>query len=94
MFENWLQPLKLSELELPDLQAYQLGKHIQQFKGNNKQLGRAQIALIGANTSGTNAIRQALYQMSFPFDKLKVVDLGNTRKSTPSFITPLLLELR
>lgn len=94
MFENWLQPQKLSDLELPELQEYQVGKHIQQFKGNNRQLGRSQIALIGANSTGTEAIRQAFYQMSFPFDKLKVVDLGNTRKSTPSFITPLLRELR
>ena len=94
MLENWLQPLSLDDLALPTLEDYQVGRKILQFSGNTKQLGKAQIALIGANTRGTDAIRKALYRLSFPFDQLKIIDLGNTRKSTPSFITPLLRELR
>lgn len=94
MFDNWLQSVSLESLDLPTLSPTQLGHHLQRFTGNTKQLGKANIALIGGNTAGTNVVRKALYQMSFPFKGLKIIDLGNTRKSHPSFISPLLKELR
>lgn len=94
MFENWLQPLDVSTLDLPELSPYQLGQKIKVFSGNTKELGQSNIALIGANTAGCNAIRKSLYQLAYPFGGLKIIDLGNTRKSNPSFITPLLKELR
>lgn len=94
MFKNWLHPLSLDDLDLPPPADYQVGSKLLSFSGNTKQLGKAQIALIGANASSSQAIRRAFYQLSFPFDTLKIIDLGNTRKSNPSFITPLLRELR
>ena len=94
MFENWLQPLRSGEIVPADLAPFQLGSRIRFFEGQTKPLEKARIALIGANTEGSMAVRRHLYQMSFPFTGLELVDMGNTRKSTPAFITPLLKELR
>ncbi len=92
MLDNWLKPVPES-ITLTAKANYQLGNHIQIFLDQLPELRQTQIALIGVEDAEANAVRNALYQMSFPFSNLKVADLGNARKVDKTFIVPLLKEL-
>ena len=50
------------------------------------------LAILGIG-AGADMVRAQLYELSFPFDGLKVVDLGNARKADPEFTLPIIREL-
>jgi len=79
MINNWFFPIDTKELSnFQSLQNHQFGKKIKiHKKGNEIDLSTTQIALIGIGKDTPNAIRKALYSLSFPFKKLNIVDLGN-----------------
>ncbi len=95
MLNNWLQPVPdlLGEL------AQNTGSGFFGFEADLHQEGqvpdlpKGSIALIGMHDKTADAIRNELYLLSFPFGKLKIVDLGNLRRKTDSFAIPLLKEL-
>ncbi len=107
MFEYWIAPLDTAA-EIPDferLAAHQLGKNIHIYQTDiadelaidtptvSPLLHQTQIALIGIGAASANAVRSALYQLSCPFTKLKILDLGNARRMETNFLTPILTEL-
>jgi len=96
MLENFLQPINATRfLDIEDLESYQLGRHIEIFlKGNSfPNLQDVQIAIIGVGIKEANEVRRAFYALSFQFKYLKIVDLGNLRKSTVDVLTPVVKEL-
>lgn len=93
MLENWLKPITASVAQVDQLADYQVGKHLLMYAENLPILTDARVALVGMQEVEMNAVRQALYQMSFPFGALQIADLGNVRKMEPSFVIPLLKEL-
>jgi formiminoglutamase len=90
MFQNWLHPLRLPTAELED---FQLGRHIQQYTKALPDLKQTKLAIVGIGQEDADAVRQELYQLSFPFQGLEIADLGNVRKEDTSFIIPLLRDL-
>lgn len=93
MLENWLKPLPEGAVADWTSSKYQLGKKIKSFEDELPDLAKIKIAIVGIGTEEANAIRKALYPLSFSFGRLKIADLGNTRKEAPSFVIPLLKEL-
>ena len=92
MFQNWLKALNKDEFLGKPLKKYQFGEKIQLHSKKMPKLNTTRIALIGVG-EGADHIRRELYQMSAPFSKNKIVDLGNVRKEAVSFVIPLLKEL-
>lgn len=93
MLQNWLHPIEGEEIINLQLKDYQFGSKIQLNEGKLPSLRNTKIALIGIDETSNNSIRHELFQMSFPFNRLKIIDLGNVRKQEIGFITPLLKEL-
>ncbi|NUN99762.1 MAG: arginase family protein [Saprospiraceae bacterium] len=93
MLENWLKPIAPDLLQREGLADFQFGKRMQLFRDVMPDLKTTQIALIGIGESEANAVREALYCMSFPFEGLVIADLGNVRKEDPAFFIPLIREL-
>lgn len=94
MLENWLNPTTVpTNIEWSSLPKNCLGKHIEIFEQQLPLLQDIQIVLIGLDAANADAIRQSLYKLSFNFPKVKIADLGNLKKTTASFIIPVLKEL-
>lgn len=93
MLENWLKPIAPDLLHGEELADFQFGKRMQLFRETMPDLKTTQLAIVGIGESEANAVRKALYRMSFPFEGLVVADLGNVRKEDPAFFIPLIREL-
>ena len=93
MLDNWLRPIDANLAKELDLSSSNFGSKVQRHEDELPSLKNTSIALIGIGEQETNALRKALYRMSFPFGKLQIADLGNLRNEDNSFIIPLLQEL-
>ena len=93
MLHNWLQPLPMDELFGTEFKDFQIGNHLQLYTKKIPSLKKTQIGIIGIGSESANTVRKYLYPMSFPFEGLKIADLGNVRKTEAEFIIPLLKEL-
>jgi len=93
MLQNWITPLVTDSLGIDQLHKDRFGRHVSFFQTDQDSLSEARLAIIGLDTDAANAVRQKLYSFSWPFEKLKITDLGNTRRSDPAFLVPLLREL-
>lgn len=90
MLENWLQPFHYATDDLPD---YAWGKQCSYYSGPQEPLQAGQLVFIGIDATVANALRSALYPMSWAFPGLDFTDLGNIRKTEPEFMIPLIREL-
>lgn len=93
MFENWFSPVKTENSGSSSWKPYQFGSCLKIFQDDLPDLKDVRIALVGIGAKEANAVRQALYRMSFPFDGLRVADLGNIRRKSVPFLIPALKEL-
>lgn len=94
MFDNWLTPLDIQQFKnFNKITKRHWGKSISIYYDELPDLQKIKIAIIGVGTKEANEVRKQLYKMSFPFDGLSVVDLGNARKTKPAFLIPLIKEL-
>lgn len=93
MLENWLTPVSESLYRQAADKPLRLGGQLSIFQDEVPDLTEVRIGIIGIGTDEANAVRRALYDLSWPYKNLKVADLGNARREEPSFIAPLLLEL-
>ncbi len=92
MLNHWLKPvppnIMASENDAP------LGTLLQIYTAEKlPNLRETQVAIIGIGETDANEVRRYLYQMSAPFYNLAVADLGNVRKSNPTFVIPLFKEI-
>ena len=92
MLQNWLKPVDSSLLE-NNSSSNVLLDSIQIHTQKIPALKDVKIALIGIDSDSSNAIRKELYILSNSFNNLKIADLGDVRKTTPSFIIPVIKEL-
>ncbi len=92
MLDNWLKPLD-GKLLHKNFEKGKIGSRLQFFVDKLPDLKKAQVAIIGIGEEEANEVRKVLYNMTFPFSKLKVADLGNLRKEENTFIIPLIQEL-
>jgi len=93
MLDHWLFPLPDS-LSEPDFPPHSFGDKLQLHnKKGLPDLRRTRVALVGLDARTSRSIREALYELSFPFKRFPVADLGNLRRKTPSFAMGLLQEL-
>ncbi|HFA51560.1 MAG TPA: hypothetical protein ENJ95_21300 [Bacteroidetes bacterium] len=92
MLENWLKPLD-GKLVNKRYDKDKLGSHVQAYADKLPNLKKTQVAIVGIGEREADEVRGYLYQMTFPFKKLKVADLGNVRKEENAFITSLVREL-
>jgi formiminoglutamase len=93
MLENWLRPVDANLAGELALTKEKFGTKIQRHEEALPKLTDTKIALVGIGEEEANAVRRALYPLSFPFGKMKIADLGNVRKEEPAFIQPLIREL-
>ncbi|RMF31520.1 MAG: hypothetical protein D6765_01615 [Bacteroidetes bacterium] len=93
MIENWVAPILSRELNRDSWSADQVGGCIRAHFEALPPLEEARVALLGIAVEAAEAVRRALYPLSFPFKRLQVVDLGNVRKEEPDFWAPLVREL-
>ena len=92
MLENWLRPLK-GNLFSNTFDNGKLGSHLQTYVDKMPNLKKTQVAILGIGEVEANEVRKRLYNMTFPFSKTKIADLGNLRKEENGFITPVIQEL-
>ncbi|MEL6866308.1 MAG: hypothetical protein AAFP19_17905 [Bacteroidota bacterium] len=94
MLDHWLAPVSTEQFtNFQSLSTYQLGKRIAVHHEYLPNLSGVQIALLGIGLERIYPIRQALYQLNFPFRNLSVADLGNARRDEPAFLIPIISEL-
>lgn len=93
MLDNWLRPINANLAGELGLMEGHFGSRILRFESELPSLKNTQVAIIGIGEQETNAVRRAIYRMSFPFGKMQIADLGNLRKEDNSFLIPLLQEL-
>lgn len=93
MLDNWLSPVRISTLSSNAFESYQLGSRIRVFQQELPPLEDVKIALLGIEEEQANAVRKALYPLSFPFEDLQIADLGNVRRRNISFLIPAVKEL-
>lgn len=93
MINHWLRPVNLKEVQFDQLNRWQLGKRIFIPQDEFPDLSGYHIAIVGISAKDSLPIRTALYQMSYSFPKLRIVDLGNARNEDPSFVIQILNEL-
>lgn len=93
MYENWLQPIDLSKFENLPVSEEDFGKSIQYFYPGTTDLQSIKLALVGLDPEAADAVRHQLYGLSFPFDQLEIIDLGNTRRKQVGFLVPVIREL-
>ncbi len=91
MLENFLQPIQLDSL-LSDTPTTPFLEQIRLFDSKMPDLTETSVALLGLNEH-TDIIRRQLYRLSWHFEGLDLVDLGNVRKKDDNFITQILTEL-
>ena len=82
MLNNWLSPLKRRQFSnFEHLSEDQFGKRIVIYtEGALPDLSDIRLAIVGVGSRSANAVRKALYKLHFPFEDLKICDLGNARK--------------
>lgn len=93
MLDNWLRPISTALIAADNLTEQALGKNLQLYSDTFPSLEQTRIALLGTDEATTDAVRQALYPLSFPFSHLQIADIGNARKADHAFLIPLLKEL-
>ena len=90
MLGNWLQPV---DIEVQKLEAYQFGRNITIYDEVIPNLKNVNIAIIGIGKEEADKVRASLYALSYRFNSLKIVDLGNVRNESIDFVIPVLQEL-
>ena len=93
MLENWLRPINQEQFRDLNLAKNQLGSKITIYEEAFPDLSKIKVGIIGVGEANADAVRRELYQMSCPFRRLKIADLGNVRKQEPTFIIQLVKEL-
>ncbi len=93
MLDNWLSPVNLAALSSDQFESKQLGSQMRIFDRRLPPLEDVQIALLGIEEQRANAVRRALYPLSFSFEGLAITDLGNVRRRKVSFLIPAVKEL-
>lgn len=91
MFDHWLEPTAFTSATA--FAPHSWGQHITFYKGGKGSLSPKQCVLIGLDATAADAVREALYPMSWAFTDLKFTDLGNLRKTNEDFVIPLLREV-
>mgnify|MGYP000291089805 CR=1 FL=1 len=90
MLQNWLTPSKVST---KGYAAHQLGARIRVYRPEQPGTDQAQLALIGLGAEDADAIRQKFYPLAYAFQGLRIVDLGNARRTEADFLIQLIKEL-
>ena len=93
MLENWLKLVHPEAIVPEGLADYQAGRQLAFYHPQATELPPTQIAIVGMEEAEANAVRRALYRMSFPFAGLACTDFGNLYKPDPAFAIPLFKEL-
>lgn len=90
MLENWLYPSSIAQKQYEN---WQFGAHISSSFDSVPNLNKVQLVIIGIDPQAADIVREALYNMSWPFGKLSIADMGNLRKTDIDFFVPLLTEV-
>jgi formiminoglutamase len=94
MLHNWLQPVSTQLTPSSSDQNRSTWKdQLNIYTDDIPPLDQCQMAIIGLDPDAANQVRKQLYTLSYPFEQLSIADLGNFRKSDPSFIQPVVSEL-
>ncbi len=93
MLQSWLKNVDEKLLSNLEVGAWQFGSNIEIFEDEFPNLENVKIALIGLESKAANIIRKELYQLSFPFKKLRIADLGNLRNQDENFLSGCIREL-
>ena len=93
MLKHWLQPPAIAGDPSGQFAERTVGRELLPTSYRQRDLKRVQIAIIGLDGDLAKKTRLALYSMSWPFENLGLMDLGDLRSSGPEFLTPLVREL-
>ncbi len=94
MLENWLSPVFSGRNEtVKTLSKDQFGRNIAIYLEEVPDLKKTDVAIIGLSAREADEVRKNLYTLDYPFDAIRVADLGNIRNEDSSFIIPLVKEL-
>lgn len=94
MLDNWLSPSTLDENKrIQQLSKEQFGRNIAIYLNDLPDLTKVDIAIIGISQIDADKVRNILYTLDYPFNAIRIADLGNIRNEDPSFVIPLIREL-
>jgi hypothetical protein len=90
MYDNWFKASSVFTESNED--KHTIGFQIQKDHESDISIGTT-VALLGYDSEIADAVRRDLYQCSYNFDKLQLMDLGNLRKKDLDFTVQILSEL-
>ncbi|MEM8582774.1 MAG: hypothetical protein AAGF87_00830 [Bacteroidota bacterium] len=93
MLKNWLQDPQSSNSEHAAWPDWAIGQNIVPRSFSRSTLAKVKLAIIGIDQQFASQVRKSLFKLSWDFNKLALMDLGDLRKSNPEFLIPLLREL-
>ena len=94
MLNHWIKPVDKNLFqEKISTHTPVLGNSISILEHDNSDLYGTQIGIVGINPEEADAVRSVLYEMSFPFEGLRIADLGNMRRTDPEFLIAPIREL-
>ena len=91
MLLNWLKPFSRNHERSFSTNKHTFSGHIQQY-GPEFKITPGSLALIGIGP-GAGEVREQLYRLAFPFNGLRILDLGDARNPTVNFTIPLIKEV-
>ncbi len=94
MLDHWLSSTELvNEGRIEQLPKNKFGRNIAIHLNKIPDLKKVDIAIFGVSKVDADEVRNALYNLDYPFDTIRIADLGNIRNEDPSFIIPVIREL-
>lgn len=94
MLNNWISPNIFGETDtIQNLEKNQFGRNIAIHLTDLPDLKKVDIAILGISKTDTDIVRKHLYALDYPFNSLRIADLGNIRNEDTSFIIPVIKEL-
>lgn len=91
MYENWFKTSSVYQNDYSDKHC--IGNQIQTDPDTSVNIG-TKVALLGFDQEIADAVRRDLFNCSFNFNQLQLIDLGNLRRKDTDFVVPILQELK
>lgn len=94
MLHHWIRPVNQEAISAHIREAVPVvGRSLSFYGEDTADLDGVHIALLGIGDAEADAVRRVLYAMSFPFEGLSIMDMGNLRKPDTEFAVAPIREL-
>jgi formiminoglutamase len=94
MFNHWVLPVSQAIIDAAKVGPQgMLGHNVTFVQSDKQKLPKGAVLIIGLDAIIADQIRSSLFHLVSPSERLRIIDLGNFRKSDANFCIPFIQEL-